>query len=168
VLKVKKNKHVNKFTACHLTAGESIFTWGEGYIGKMMGQGRDKQYNGVLIVTGVRVAFYRKGFFGEVIETIPLNAITSIERKSTLGHRVIRIHTAHDDLEFKTFSKDSELSLVDAIEVGRGLNAHIAPVCEATADDPYEQLRKLSELKEAGIISDEEFQIKKRKLLELI
>ncbi|MDU0846319.1 MAG: PH domain-containing protein [Enterobacter asburiae] len=161
--------HVSKFEANHLNPGEAVLQWGEGYIGKVMGQGKDKQHNGVLIVTGQRVAFYRKGFLGEVIETIPLKSITSIERKSTLGHRVIRIHTSHDDLEFKMFSKDAELALIEAIEAGRGVKTE-TPIAEPamTHQDPYEQLKKLSELKESGIISEEEFQAKKSKLMELI
>jgi hypothetical protein len=166
---MKENKHVSKFEANHLNPGEAVLQWGEGYIGKVMGQGKDKQHNGVLIVTGQRVAFYRKGFLGEVIETIPLKSITSIERKSTLGHRVIRIHTSHDDLEFKMFSKDAELALIEAIEAGRGVKTE-TPIAEPamTHQDPYEQLKKLSELKESGIISEEEFQAKKSKLMELI
>lgn len=166
---MKDNKHVSKFEANHLNPGETVLRWGEGYIGKVMGQGKDKQHNGVLIVTGQRVAFYRKGFLGEVIETIPLKSITSIERKSTLGHRVIRIHTSHDDLEFKMFSKEAELALIEAIEAGRGVKTE-TPATEPTltGQDPYEQLKKLSDLKESGIISEEEFQTKKSKLMELI
>lgn len=164
-----KNKHVEKFKSNHLNSSESILAWAEGYIGKMMGSGKDAQHNGVLIVTESRVAFYRKGFIGEVIETIPLKSITSIERKSTLGHRVIRVHTSHDDLEFKTFSKESELALVEAIESGRGLKSEtVVPEKNSASNDPFEQLKKLSELKEAGIISDEEFQAKKIKLMALI
>lgn len=116
-----------------------------------MGQGKDKQHNGALIVTGQRVAFYRKGFLGEVIETIPLKSITSIERKSTLGHRVIRIHTSHDDLEFKMFSKDAELALIEAIEAGRGVKTE-TPIAEPamTHQDPYEQLKSFPNSKRAG------------------
>ncbi len=55
-----------------------------------MGSGKDAQQTGALIVTNVRVAFYRKGILGEVLENIPLKAITSIERKSLLGHRTIK------------------------------------------------------------------------------
>ena len=86
-----------------------------------------------------------------------------------LGHRVIRVHTSHDDLEFKTFSKESELALVEAIESGRGLKTEAVTTENNTAsNDPFEQLKKLSELKAAGIITDEEFQAKKIKLMDLI
>lgn len=110
-----ESKHVRIFKERHALDGEIILASAEGYIGEMMGSGKNKQHNGALIVTGGRVIFYRKGFIGEVIETMPIKSITSVERKSTLGHRVIRLHASHDDLEFKTFSKDGESSLVAAI-----------------------------------------------------
>ncbi|EIY4985545.1 SHOCT domain-containing protein [Enterobacter hormaechei] len=115
------------------------------------------------------MAFYRKGFLDEVIETIPLKTVTLIERKSTLGHRVIRIHASHDDLEFKMFSREAERALIEAIEAGRGIKAEAPADVPAVAhQDPYEQLKKLSELKESGIISEEEFQTKKNNLMALI
>jgi hypothetical protein len=38
---------------------------------------------------------------------------------------------------------------------------------EAFSDDAYEQLKKLGELREAGILTDEEFQAKKAQILGL-
>lgn len=158
----KESKHVVKFKASHLQSGESVVEWGCGYIGEMMGKGDSTQYNGALIVTGQRAVFYRKGFFGEVLETIPLKAITSIERKSFMGHRSIKLHTSHDALEFKTFDKDQEQALVSAIEAGRGspvsAQAHAEPDAAAT-------LKKLADLRDAGILSDDEFAAKKAELL---
>ncbi|RPE03098.1 hypothetical protein BBB56_06790 [Candidatus Pantoea deserta] len=168
---MKSNKHVEKFTSSHLQANESVVSWAEGYIGNVMGSGKDRQYNGVLIVTDVRVAFYRKGFLGEVLENIPLKAITAIERKSMLGHRSVRIHTSHDALEFKTFSKEGETALINAIEAGRGLQKSSSEgekVVAVEKNDPFEQLKKLSELKEAGILSEEEFMVKKQEIMQKI
>lgn len=54
---MKENKHVEKFKSSHLNSGESVIAWAEGYIGKMMGSGKDTQHNGALIVTETRVAF---------------------------------------------------------------------------------------------------------------
>lgn len=166
---MKNNKHLGKFTASHLQKDETVVAWAEGYIGNVMGSGKDRQYNGALIVTSVRVAFYRKGILGEVIENIPLKAITSIERKSTLVHRSIRIHTSHDALEFKTFSKEGEVALINAIESGRGLQKNASEGDRLVEkDDPFEQLKKLSELKEAGILSEEEFRSKKQEIMQKI
>ncbi|WP_145526607.1 PH domain-containing protein [Yersinia rohdei] len=168
---MKENKHVIKFKSSHLKSGESVVAWSDGYIGNVMGSGKNTQRNGVLLVTDLRVTFYRKGIIGEIIQNIPLKSITSIERKSTLGHRVIRLHTSHDDLEFKTFSKEGELQLIDAIELGRGLttsNNTEAVKSEENKEDEFSKLKKLAQLKEAGIISEEEYQVKRTDLLNRI
>jgi hypothetical protein len=157
-------KHVAVFRQKHMNSGEEIVAWGEGYIGEMMGTGKDRQHNGALIVTNNRVAFYRKGMLGEVLETIPLKSITSIERKSLMGHCTIGIHTSHDALTFKTFQKPKEQELVNAIEQGRG--NHAAP--QATSNSPLDALKKLAELKDAGILTEAEFQSKKADLLSKI
>jgi hypothetical protein len=163
----KESKHVAKFRAAHLKTGEAIKAFDDGYIGEAMGTGSKRQYNGSLIVTNERVAFYRKGLLGEVLETIPLKSITSIERKSLLGHRTIGIHTSHDALVFKTFNKDGETKLIDAIEDGRH-SSSANTATQAKQESPLDQLKRLGELKEAGVITDEEFSSKKSELLEKI
>lgn len=161
-----ESKHVAKFRTAHLQQGESIVGWGDGYIGDMMGKGKKTQHNGSLIVTGSRVAFYRKGMFGEVLETIPLKSITSIERKSFMGHRSICIHTSHDSLEFKGFKKDKEQSLIDGIESGRGTDNTVPKTIAPTeSGDAMAALSKLAELKNAGVLTEEEFATKKAELL---
>ena len=158
----KESKHVAAFTKRHLNKGEQITAWTEGYTGKMLGSGKDTQRNGVLIVTNIRVAFYRKGFIGEIIETIPLDKLTSVERQSAMGHRTIRMHTSHDDLEFKTFDKDGETLVIEAMEAGRHKNVGKQSV---DGGDVVERLKKLSSLKDAGVITDSEFAEKKAELM---
>ena len=160
----KELKHVKKYRENHLRADDSILTWGEGYIGEMMGKGDNAQHNGTLIVTNELVVFYRKGVFGEILETIPLKKITSIERKSTLGHRTLRIHASHDDLAFKCMNKEHEQRLLDAIENGRIESE--APDAQAPSQESnLDKLKKLAELRDAGILTDEEFDAKKTQLL---
>ncbi|MFM5440114.1 SHOCT domain-containing protein [Aeromonas enteropelogenes] len=158
----KESKHVAAFTKRHLNKGEQITAWTEGYTGKMLGSGKDAQRNGVLIVTNIRVAFYRKGFIGEIIETIPLDKLTSVERQSAMGHRTIRMHTSHDDLEFKTFDKEGETLVIEAMEAGRHKNVGKQSV---DGGDVVERLKKLSSLKDAGVITDSEFAEKKAELM---
>ncbi|WP_296059562.1 SHOCT domain-containing protein [uncultured Amphritea sp.] len=158
----KQSKHVVKFKERHALRDETIIAWSDGYIGEAMGSGSKAQKNGALIVTESRVIFYRKGLFGEVLETIPLKSLTSVERKSTMGFRVIRLHASHDDLEFKTFSKDGEAEVIAAIESGRSEQPISAPV---NKEDSLDKLKKLAELKEMGAITQEEFDLKKTQLL---
>lgn len=71
----------------------------------MMGTGKDKQYNGALILTNERLAFVQKGLVGEIFQTLPFEKVTSIETRSFMGYRMIAFHTSHDDLTFKTFER---------------------------------------------------------------
>jgi Bacterial PH domain/Short C-terminal domain len=155
------SKHVEAFKQKHLKSGEVIVATGEGYIGEMMGQGKNRQHNGVLLVSGERVVFYRKGLFGEVLESIPLKSITSIERKSLFGHRTIRLHTSHDQLEFKTISKAQEDSLTQAIESGRTADNTKTHTTVPASD----ALVQLAALRDAGIVTESEFIAKKAELL---
>lgn len=161
----KKSKHVKAFEDKHAKSGENVLAWADGYIGEMMGTGDNTQHNGVLIITEERAIFYRKGIMGEVLETMPLKTITSVERKSMLGHRVIRLHTSHDDLSFKTFQKDGEAKLIEAIEAGRSQEK--SPEQSAPQEpDAMDKLKKLAELKDSGILTQEEFDAKKAQILE--
>ena len=57
----------------------------------------------------------------------------------------------------------------EAIVAGREVKTKTPAAEPAVAhQDPYEQLKKLTRLKESGIISEEEFQAKKSKLMALI
>lgn len=156
--------HLKKFEERHLKPNEKALKYAEGYIGEAMGSGAKAQKNGVLIVTTDRVVFYRKGFLGETIESIPLAKITSIERRSMLGFRTIRLHTSHDKLEFKMIGDDT--NIVTAIEEGRDKSQSSALLTQQTsAPDPMGTLKKLAELRDAGIVTEEEFQTKKTALL---
>ena len=162
-----ETKHVRKFREKHLQSGEQIIAWGDGYTGNFMGSGKSAQKNGALLVTGSRVVFYQASLFGEINESIPLKSITSIERKSLMGHRTIHMHTSHDSLEFKSFKKEQDQALVDAIESGRGIApAPVAtPASSQNNGDPMVALSKLADLKAAGILTEEEFSAKKAELL---
>ncbi len=157
-----ESRHTKAFKERHAKSNEIILASVKGYIGKTMGSDEQKRRNGVLIVTKTRVIFYRKGFIGEVIETMPIKSIASIERKSTLGLRVIRFYTNNDELEFKTFQKEGEAALIAAIESTK----NVAPKAPSEAkEDPMEKLQKLATLKDSGIITQEEFNAKKAQLL---
>lgn len=158
-----ESKHLRKFRERHMLPGETIVEWGDGYIGSMMGKDADTQKNGSLIVSSERVIFYRRGLLGEVLETIPLKSITSIERRSTLGHRTVRIHTSHDKLEFKLFDKEIEQSLVRAIDDGRSLASTDTSNTAATSD--ISALEALARLRDAGVLTEQEFQEKKKEIL---
>lgn len=170
----KEPKHIVKFKELHLKQNERIIAWSEGYIGNAMGKGSDTQHNGVLLVTPERVVFYRKGIMGEVIESIPLKNINSLERQSALMKHTIFIYSSGNEIEFKSFNKEDNEKLVSEIEKaqensGSAPAKAIAPEKSAeTKEDVYEQLKKLGELKQLGILNEQEFTEKKAMLMSRI
>jgi len=162
---MSESKHVRKFKELHLDKGDSIVATAEGYIGKMMGKGDKTQHNGCLIITHHKAAFYRKGIFGEILKAIPLKNITSVDRKSTLGHRVIKLDAANDHLEFKGFSKKNDKLITEAIENGRNIDSNNHAVIEPSGID---KIKQLGELKEQGLITEQEFEDKKTSILATI
>lgn len=158
--------HAAAWKARYAESDEKIVATCSGYIGRMMGKGREQQHNGALIVTDRRVAFYRKGLLGTVHEQIPLAKITSVEERTLLGHRVLRLHTSHDALEFKTFDAAGYGRVSAAIRAVREQDGDVEGVAAAEAvADPLEQLRKLGDLRAAGVVTEEEFAAKKAELL---
>lgn len=163
-MKEKENKHVVGFRTEKLQQGEEIQQFLDGWIGQVIGSGDNKQQNGMFILTNKRACFYRKGLFGEVLQTIPIEKITSVETISMMGHRTLKIHTSHDDLSFKTFEEKPLFDKVyDRIEYLR--QEHGGKSVEGIVIDHLDQLKKLSELRDSGVITEAEFASKKSEIL---
>jgi hypothetical protein len=162
----KESKHVTAFRLKHQKPGEVIVVTAEGYIGEMMGSGKNTQHNGTLVVTDQRVAFIRKGLFGDVFQSIPLSKVTSVERRTNLGICSIVAHTSHDDLAFKTFDRASFDAAAVAIESGRdgGGSTAQAPAA-AVGADPVQRLQQLQRMLDSGLLSQDEYNDKKAEIL---
>ncbi len=120
---VKESKRVVNFKTLHAEPSEEIVATAEGYIGS------------------TRAVSYRKGWLSEILETMPLKGVTSIERESLLGHRVIRFHTSHDYPKFKFFDKDVEAALAKAVDAG--WQAAVAPRDIATRPEAFNPVARL-------------------------
>src|SRR5262245_52529692 len=94
--------HIGTFRRDKLLPEETLEAALAGWLDKKTSRGSVIQHKGQFVLTNKRVCFYSKVLFEEIYETIPLSKITSVESSSLPNYRVLRIHTAHDDLEFKT------------------------------------------------------------------
>ena len=95
-------KNIGTFRQDKLMPEETIESQLDGWLDKQTGQGGVIKHNGQFVLTNKRACFYSEAPFEEIFETIPLSKITSVETSSLMGYHVLRVHTAHDDLEFKT------------------------------------------------------------------
>ena len=158
------NKHIRTFEQDKLMPEETLEADLKGWLDKKTGQGGIVQHKGEFVVTNKRACFYSKALFEEIFETIPLSKITSVETSSLMDYRVLRVHTAHDDLEFKTREPKALFDNVVAY-LERLRNEPTGGSVGPTADSVTDQIKKLGDLRDAGLLTNDEFNTKKAELL---
>ena len=172
--KAQNSKDYKSFVQNVLKKDETVLDVIFGFIGEMMGEGKDRQHNGVLICTNQRVVFYSKGLFSEVNRSIPLDKVSSIDLDKGLLLRSIKIHTSNDDIYVRSSLKIEELQRfqknIEEVRDAKNSNSeeNLQNNNSPAEDDPITKIKKLSELKEQGIINDEEFDQKKKELMDQI
>ena len=152
----------------HLEPGETIMAAVQGtYETKIMGN--DTVRAGILIATDRRVVFYAKKLTGYELESFPYGNISSFEQgKNMMGHN-ITFYASGNRVHVKWIPTDANLAALTQ-QVKAAMNAKHSsgtapsqPV--ATQSDILVQLRQLGELRDAGILTQAEFDAKKAELL---
>ena len=104
------------------------------------------------------------GFAGRVRVDLPLDSVTAI---SLGGMKSVSVTSASGAIKFSLIKNRDEIyDAVSALLVERQ-NKKSAPIAAAPAVDNAEQIKKFKELFDNGIISEEEFEAKKKQLLGL-
>ncbi|MCR2825376.1 PH domain-containing protein [Microbacterium sp. zg.Y909] len=166
----KADKLVEQAKA-HLENGEHVQAAVMGsYETKIMGA--DSTRNGVLIATDRRVVFYAKKLGGFDLESFPYGNISSFEHgKSMMGHS-ITFHASGNRVSVKWLQPASEfadfLEVVKAAMSGKDASAPAAAPEVSAGPDVMQQLKQLGELRDAGVVTPEEFEAKKAELLRRI
>lgn len=149
----------------HLESGEQV-------IHAVLGQYETKILNtettrkGVLIATDRRVIFFAKKLTGYDLEVFPYSNISSIEAsKGLMGHS-ISLFSSGNKVKIKWIQEENKGDMQKFINyvkenIGKKSGGQ-------TNNDVIDQIKKLAELKESGIISEEEFKNKKEDLLSKI
>jgi len=124
---------------------------------------------GILIATDRRVVFYAKKLTGYDLESFPYGNISSFEQgKNMMGHNITffasgnRVHvkwiTANKDLEEFTVA-------IKAAMNAKHVQAPPAAPAVPAPPDVMTQLKQLGELRDAGVLTPQEFESKKAELL---
>jgi len=146
----------------HVSPGEQILAVLHGrYAPKNTG------YKAVMLATNQKVIFYTKMLLNEKFEVLPYAKISSIElQTSMIGFAKATLYTFNNDISMKNI-RDGE-KFVQVVREGiekKEISAAPAAAATPAAPDIPDQIRKLAELKEAGILTEEEFAAKKQMLL---
>lgn len=159
--------------AAHLEPSETALAVVIGaYETKILGS--DTTRNGILIATEGRLVFYAKKFGGYDLESFAYRNISSFEQsKSPMGHRISFFATGHK-VAMKWITDLPAMQIFTETVKSRMTGAHnsstIAPQPEQQLaadpkDEVFDQLHKLGSLRDAGIVTDDEFTAKKAELL---
>lgn len=123
--------------------------------------------NGILALTDRRLLFLNHGLFSQRSEDFPLEKVSSVQFKAGMVLGEVTIYTSNQQATIKNVGKPQGKAFVDASRARLGKSpdpvSNEAPV---TTGDPVEQMTKLASLRDAGLITSEEFDAKKAEILE--
>lgn len=147
----------------HLEPGEeSLFSVMGAYESKIMG--KDTVRNGVFVASQNRIIFYGKKTFGYDLEVFPYSNISSIEMgKGLMGHK-ISFFSSGNKVTMKWINLGDLNGFVKHVKENIGKKEVSTTERSSSVAD---ELKKFADLKEAGIITQEEFDVKKKELLNI-
>jgi hypothetical protein len=111
---------------------------------------------GLLALTDQRLMFLRRRWLSQTLEDFPIARITSVLWHVGVMSGTITVFATGVKAEITNVQKDDGRELTERLR-----ERLTAPA----ADGIFEQIRRLGELHEAGILTDEEFAEKKAELL---
>ena len=136
---------------------------------RFLAQGTYDGKQGIVALTDQRLLFVFNGVMSKAQEDFPLRLITSVQTKSGLVNGDLRVTVAGRLSTISNVVKGDLGPLAAAVREGMAATQHepAAPAAPAAATnpDPYEALTKLAQLRDAGVLSDEEFAAKKQEIL---
>ena len=125
-----------------------------------MATGRYGRGVGLLALTDRRLVFLHRGRLSQTTEDFPIGRITTVQWHAGVLSGTITVHATGKRAEITNVHKDDGRELTDRL---RERIAQPAPA--PGGDGVIEQIRRLGELRDAGIVTEEEFAAKKAELL---
>jgi hypothetical protein len=134
-----------------------------------LAQGRYEGNEGLIVVTDRRVLFVDQGIVRSHREDFPYEKISSVQSsKGMLAGKVTIFASGNKAVIENVLPKQQADSIADHIRASISVAPSTAVQSSSTPDpqsDPYEKLRKLGDLRDAGVLTEEEFNQKKAALL---
>ncbi|WP_080510671.1 PH domain-containing protein [Halorubrum kocurii] len=155
----------------HLSPGEKVHYISSG--SRYSINGEEKQtFNVRMVLTDKRIFVKRKHkLIGNEQNTFNYKDISSVNLKSGMVFKKLALEmsaTIHGIGITETQDSDEIQAIVDFVREKCGDSGQNRQNADEKSEDPIDRIEKLSELNESGVISDEEFQNKKEKLMDQI
>lgn len=124
---------------------------------------------GLVILTDRRLMFIKEGIMNRTNEDFPLDKLSSAQWSSGLGLGKITVFASGNKAEITQMNKTEGKRMVDLLRARLSAppspTSAPVPAPEGGGVDPVDQIRRLAELRDAGILSNEEFEAKKTDIL---
>lgn len=132
-----------------------------------LAQGTYNNGQGILVSTNRRLLFVDKGMlYGLKVEDFPLDKITSIQYETGLLLGGIKIHTSGNIAKIENVEKASARSFAEFVRDKLSQPKETLTSTIVSEPNVLDQIERLAKLKDNGILSYEEFNEQKKKLLE--
>ena len=161
--KMGKKRDIKKLPE-YLNAGETVL---------VMAGGRTGNNNGLLVATSRRALFVSEGLVNHSHEDFPYDRISSVTTTRGMLLAKIVIHTGGASRIIENIGKSEAEAVsaiirerVEAVTRERSQPQQSAPSPTATPTGIAAELRELAELRDLGVLTPEEFEGQKRKLLD--
>lgn len=163
----KKRTQLTEDLSPVLMQGEEVIdaTTCLAYVRRM---GQTTQRRGTLFVTDRRVGVFTKKLGGYDLLDFAYGLLTSVEYKRGMLYGEITLLAAGEHTEVRQIQKDEVERIAQGIRQRVALAHSHAPAGvppSPAAGGVADELMKLSQLRESGVLSEEEFQAQKAKLL---
>ena len=134
-----------------------------------LGQGQYGYKQGLVVLTNERLFFFEKSLGSETVEEFPLAVINSLSIHKKMTGETLKIFSSGNQSEVNSMMHGQGDALVRAYHAAkRALVSPKAPAgapTSAAPEDPFAQIERLGELRDKGLVSDEEFEAKKADVL---
>jgi hypothetical protein len=124
---------------------------------------------GLVTLTDRRLLFLMDGLVHKMTEDFPIEKISSVQWSSSVVFGSIVVFAAGNKAEIKNVDKTDGKAIVDAMRAqlnrGSAVTADQSSIGTSKSPDVMAQLEKLGELRDAGVVTDDEFESKKAELL---
>lgn len=144
----------------HLEEGEQVVNMSDGQYGNA---------RGLVVVTDRRILFVSEGMARTTFEDFPYSKISSVHTSTGILMGEMTIHASGNKARITSLLKERAPEIGDYVRSRISDSDTGTPVNEARepkqSPDPIDELRKYAQLRDEGIISEDDFQAKKQRIL---
>lgn len=160
------NRMVSKFGAKRELKALPEHLW-EGETVHEVASGLYADGSGILVATDRRLLFFVKGVLSSKTEDFAYDKISSLEHKNGMMLSSITIYVSNQKAEIKNLGKEESKRITDFTRNKMNNPSHKDAVAAPSvpSESISDQLLKLKQLHDAGVLSDEEYSAKSAPLI---